>query len=183
MKTNEIFEQSNLGKKYYNLCEIALIHNLTYRYLLKRVKVIFIQYGNSELIYKKSNRWYIHASLISKFSRTKFPIDYKLFITIASKSNYEVKYWKSAIYELNNSLKVIEPKVRTKYVVEKTKKGRYHLHIMTSFGGVRKLRRAIADHNIFTRSNDMNIKIQYITDVKNLHKYFQKEHKPVLISP
>ena len=83
-------------KDYYNLKELIPIVNIKYRQLKERIKTISEKYkGNKELIYKKSNRWYIHNSIIlNEFKRKRKKIEYKYFITIASKNKFDKDYWR-----------------------------------------------------------------------------------------
>ena len=69
-------------KIYYNLKELIPVVNLRYRQLKSRVKLIHEKYKdvNEKMIYKKSNKWYIHKSIIQDFNRRRIPIYFKLFI-------------------------------------------------------------------------------------------------------
>ena len=173
---------NNLEKKYYNLKELIPIVNLQYRQLQQRIKIVYKRYENKkELLYKKSNEWYIHASLVKEFKRIRKPIDYKLFITIASRNQFGLDYWKFFINRLNKSLKKIDASTRVKYVIEPTKKDIYHLHFITSFSKLNIIKNLIKKDDITNSTNDMNTKIKYVYDTKGLHKYFRKQNKPVLL--
>lgn len=174
---------NNLEKKYYNLRELTPIVNLKYRQLQEKIKLVSVKYKDrNDLIYKKSNVWYIHNSIIKKeFKRIRKPIDYKLFITIASANNFELDYWKYFIYKLNQTLKKLDSNARIKYVVEKTFRNINHLHFITSFGKLKQLKRIIKRDDLTNSSNDMNTKIKYITDIDGLHDYFKKQNKPILL--
>lgn len=171
-----------LEKKYYSLIELCTIVKLKYRQLQKRVKIVNKKYSNKkELIFKKSNRWFIHNSIIKDFLPIRKPIDYKLFVTIASKNKLELKYWRIVVYHLYRSLKKSDNTTRMKYVVEQTKNGNYHLHFITSYDNLKRIRKIIIENDITNSSNDMNTKIKYITDIKNLTQYLSKENKPILL--
>jgi hypothetical protein len=174
---------NNLTTNYYNLKELSPIVNVKYRQLQIIVKKVGKKYENNEkLLFKKSNRWYIHSSIIKEFKRQRNPIDYKLFITIASKNQFDIDYWKYFITKkLNKTLKKIDASTRVKYVIEKTKRNVYHLHFITNFGKIKTLKSIIKKDDITNNSNDMNAQVQYIYDVKGLHKYFRKQNKPVLL--
>lgn len=175
---------SNLEERYYNLKELTQIDNLkylAYRQLIKRVKIVSIKYqGNKELIYKKSNQWYIHSSIKEEFMKVKKPIEFQLFITIASKNQLPLSYWKIIVFQLKKELKKIDTSMRIKYVVETTSNNINHLHFITSFPGLKKMMRIIKD-NPLTNSDEMNTKIIKITDLDNLHKYLRKQNIPVLL--
>lgn len=173
---------NNLEKKFYNLSELVPLVNLKYRQLQKIVKNISEKYKDrKELIYKESNRWYISYSIIKEFKRRRNLIDYKLFITIASKNQFEIDYWRYIVIQLNKQLHRIDSKTRIKYVIEKNSSNIYHLHFITNFGKIRKLSRLIKLNYITNDSNDMNVKILHIYQVKGIHKYFRKQNKPVLL--
>lgn len=169
-------------KKFYQLKELVTIVNLTYRQLLERIKIVYKEYDDrKDLINKKSNKWQIHFSLIEKFERIREPIDFKYFITIVPKNQIEIKYWKIVICDINKQLKKIDKTSRIKYVVEKTKNGIRHLHFMTSFSDYKKIRNLIKENDLINTSNEMNSKVQNIYKVKELHSYFRKQNKPVLL--
>jgi len=172
---------NNLEKKYYHLKELSPIVNLKYRQLIEKIKVVSRKYKDREdLIYKKSNKWFIHYSLIKEFQRIRKPIDYKLFITIGSKNRFEREYWKYIIFQLNRKLKKIDPSARVKYVIE-LKDNYYHLHFKTTFGLLKQLRRLIKNDELTNDNNDMNVVIINVWDLKGLTDYFKKQFKPVLL--
>ena len=173
---------NNLTKSHYNLKELSPIVNLKYRQLQERIKVVSKRYeGRKELISKKSNIWYIHTSIIKDFKRKRNPIEYKLFITIASKNQFDKDYWKFFVIKLNKSLKNIDASTRVKYVIEQTKRDVFHLHILTSFGKIKTLKNLIKRDDITNSTNDMNTNIKYIYNQNRLHQYFRKQNKPVLL--
>lgn len=176
---------SNLEKRYYSLRELSQIDKkkyLEYRQLIERVKVVSIKYeGYKELIYKKSNQWYIHSSIIEEFMKVKKSIDFQLFITIASKNQLPISYWKIIVFQLKKELKKIDIRTRVKYVVEITNNNINHLHFITSFPNQKVMKRIIEDNPLTSNSNQMNTKILKITDLDNLHKYLRKQNIPVLL--
>lgn len=171
---------NNLEKEFYNLKELSPLVNIKYRQLQEKIKIISKKYPEN-LIYKKLNKWYIHYSIVKYFRRERNLIDYKLFITIASKNHFELEYWKFFIYQLNKTLKKIDASARIKYVIEKTNSNIYHLHFMTSFSNLKALKSIIKNDDITNNSNDMNTKIVNVFEVNGLHKYFRKQNKPVLL--
>ena len=172
---------NNLVKIFYTLKELSPLVNIKYRQLQERIKIVKIKYEDrSDLIFKKSNIWCIHHSLIKEFARKRKPIDYQLFVTIASSNNFDRGYWKYIIFRLNQKIKDIDTSTRTKYVIE-LKDNFYHLHFMTTFCKFKQLRSLIKNDFFTNNSNDMNTYIQYVTKVKGLHKYFRKQYKPVLL--
>ena len=107
-------------KDYYNLKELIPIVNLKYRQLKERIKTISEKYiSNKELIYKKSNMWHIHNSIIKEFERKRCPINYKYFVTISSKNRFDIDYWKYCVNKnLYKKLKGLDINTRVKYVIE-----------------------------------------------------------------
>ena len=169
------------GKEFYGLKELTTITKLHYRQLQERVKIVSKKYeGRIELIYKKSNKWYIHKSIVSEFDNKRF-IDYKLFITIASKNSYDLNCWKKIMNDLNNELKKIDASTRIKYVIENNKSGVLHLHFITSFKDTKKLQKVISTNYMTSFSNQMNSKIIPITNLTNLNEYLKKQSKQVII--
>jgi len=172
---------NNLEKEYYHLKELSPIVNLHYRQLQEKIKIVSKKYKDREdLIYKKSNKWLIHYSLIKEFQRIRKPFDYKLFITISSKNRFDREYWRFIILRLNRKLKKIDSSARIKYVIE-FKDNYYHLHFKTTFGLLKKLRSLIKNDEFTNDNNDMNVDIIYVWDLKGLINYFKKQFKPVLL--
>lgn len=170
-------------QEYYSLTELITIAELKYRQLLERVKIVKEKYkDNNKLIFKKYNKWFIHNSIVSEFKRKRKRIDYKLFITIASKNNYKIDYWKYIVFQLNRKLKNFDTSIRVKYVIEKNKRHIYHLHIITTFSRLKILKRIVNESFLTDDSNDMNTKIKHIYNIRDLHSYFRKQNSPVLLS-
>ena len=171
-------------KDYYTLKELIPIVRLKYRQLQKRMISISLKYkDNKTLLYKKSNKWNIHKSIVKiEFSRKRKPINYQLFATISSANNYDIKYWRYIIKEqINPIIKSLEPTSRIKYVIELNKQNLYHLHFITTFERKKDLKKILADNLLTSKENDMNTLIKYIWEVKGLHQYFRKQNKPVLL--
>ena len=174
--------KNNLNKKYYTLRELVPIVKLKYRQLLVRVKLVSKKYeNNKQLIYKKSNKWYIHFSIIKKdFKRKRNPINYKLFTTINSEDNFDKQCWKFIVLDINRKLKKFDTKNRIKYVIE-YKDGSYHLHFITNFDKLKQLRTLIKNNFITSDENGMNTLVMKVWKDKGLHEYFRKQYRPVLL--
>lgn len=171
----------NPTQKFYSLTEIKELVNLTYRSLNSRVKIISKKY-DSDLIYKNGNKWAIHYSLImNEFQRNNNPILFKLFTTIRSRESYDFDYWKKIVRDLNRAILFVDRNNRFKYVIEE-KNGFYHLHFMTTFDKMNQLKKIIKSYDLTSDENAMNTKVKYVYDVINLHKYFRKLNKPVLLN-
>jgi len=167
-------------KEFYTLKELKPFTELHYRALQNRIKVVSNKYQDrTELIYKKNNKWFIHNSLINEFKKEKLPIDYRLFVTIASGDKLDKAHWKYIIFRINKNLKQLNALTRTKYVIELTRNKIYHLHFITTYNSIKILNKLLKD-DILT--NSMNTNIKEITDIENLHKYLRKENKPILLN-
>jgi hypothetical protein len=152
-------------KEYHTLQEICSIETLSYRQIQIRLKDV-LENNNvkSGYLFKKSNKWYIHRTLLKEFKRKRKPIDYKLFITIASKNNFEIDYWKFLIHQLNKKLKKIDASTRLKYVIEPTNRKHLHLHFITTFNKKNIIKSIIDKDLISSSTNDMNRKVMKLTD-------------------
>ena len=171
-----------IKKDYYSLKEIEKLTQLKYRQLQNRILTIKEKYKNNvEKIYKLKNRWYIHNSIVNEFERKKISINYKQFITISSKNDYEIDYWRVVIKDIYNQIyNNLDKYNRLKYVIELNENGLYHLHFLTTFNDKKLLNKLIRE-NIYIKDNDMNILIENVYDVEGLHRYFRKQNKPTLI--
>lgn len=170
-------------KEFLSLTELSKQKQLTdlkYRQLHKRLNFVTQKY-NSNLIYKESNIWYIHRSLIKDFKRIKFLIDYKLFVTISSRDKFDVEYWRTFVNLFYKELKAIDNKVRLKYVIEYNERELPHLHFMTTYSNAKELRKRLRNNIITSDENGMNRKVKDVNKVEGLHKYFRKQNKPVLL--
>lgn len=169
-------------KEYYTLIELTGITMLGYRQLQKKIKKVKDKYrGRTDLIKKEKNKWLISPKIINEFKRIRKPIDYKLFTTIASKNNFDVNYWLFIVSLIRNILITENKKCRIKYVIEKNRKGIRHLHFMTNFNSSRKLKHLLNSIILIEGTNDMNLRIEKIYDIKGLHIYFRKSSKPKLL--
>jgi len=166
--------------EYYSLTDLSPIVNLKYRQLQKRIKLV-IKKHNNDVIYKVSNKWYIHKSIIYEFKRIRNPIEYSLYVTIASRNKFDVEYWRVFINLFYKELKHIDNKTRLKYVIESTEREIPHLHFLTTYANAKELRKKLEEHYVTTNENGMNKKVKSVWDVKGLHKYFRKQNKPVLL--
>lgn len=169
-------------KTYYTLKQLEPLVKLTYHHLVLRMNDVKLKYKqDKELLYKKSNIWYIHKSILNNFIPLRNKIDYRFFITIASKNQLQMKFWKVCICDLNKKLKLIESTTRIKYVVETTSNNNYHIHFITSFSNITTLNKLLKNNDNTNFFAYMNIDIRSIYEVKGLHKYFRKQNKPVLL--
>ena len=171
-----------MKNEYYSLKEIESLTDLKYRQLQNRILTIQEKYKNDkQKIFKLNNRWYISKSILFEFERKKYPISYKLFTTISSKNNYDFAYWNLLIRAINKEIyNNLDKYNRTRFVVENTKKGLFHLHFLTTYNN-KKLLKNLINNNIYINNNDMNILIKSVYDVDGIHIYFRKENSPTLI--
>lgn len=169
-------------KEYYTLKDLVYETGLKYRQLQNRIITIKRKYEDDrKLLYKRSNKWYIHYSIIKEFERKKFKIEYKTFITICSACSYEKQYWSFLIKDIYKNIKLMDGTTRLKYVIEKTKNGINHLHFITTFSNLTELKQIMKDNFLLSKTNDMNIDIQEIYSTNGLHKYLRKTNRPNLL--
>ena len=167
-------------QEYYSLTDLSTIVNLKYRQLQKRIKSVISKH-NSDVIYKVSNKWYIHKSIINEFKRIRNLLEYRIYVTIASRYKFDVEYWRVFINLFYKELKRIDNKTRLKYVIESTEREIPHLHFLTTYDNAIDLRKMLKEHHVTTNENGMNKKVKSVWEVKGLHKYFRKQNKPVLL--
>lgn len=166
---------------YYQLTELISITNLQYRQLQKRLKIVINQYQEEkDKLFKKSNRWYIHKSIVKEFKRIRKPINYKLFITITTQNSTNTDYWRYIVSEINKRLRTLNNQYRIKYVIE-CKNQRFHLHFITDCSNRKELRKIFKNIIGLTYLNKVNIDFSEIYDIKKLQEYFKKQNKPVLL--
>jgi len=164
---------------YYTLKQIEKLTDLKYRQIQNRLKILLKEGNNDELIFKKNNKWFIHKSMIDTFKKFYYNIQFNLFITISSRNDLSINYWKYIALSINKDImNKLDKYSRTKYVIERTV--RNHLHIKVGFANKTLLRKVLAQ-NDFLIANDMNILVIDVYDVKGLQDYFKKQNKPVLI--
>ena len=174
----------NKEQMYYNLRELIPITNLKYRQLKTRVKDVYEKFSDdkNELIYKKSNRWFIHKSILNEFDRKRKHIDFKLFITINPEGNYPSSELKSLVRHIKDNIIRESPSERIKYVLEHDNREYLHLHIMTTFDNQKKIRKYIRSHILSETQLNIHMKKLFFQEqVREKTEYMSKENKPVLI--
>ncbi len=165
-------------KEYYNLKELQEICGLKYRQLVNRVKEVQNKYHeNDSRIFKKSNQWVIHKSLIKQFNRKRKPnVKYNFMITISPSPNnhYDHDGWRFIVLQLHKKFKVINPESVTRYSIEKTENFMNHVHILTTLNNKTILNK-ILDKDYYTKNgNIMSIDIEPVWDQKGAVDYIQK---------
>ncbi len=174
-----------ITNEFYTLKELLLKVKkkpaLKYRQIQKRLKIVLKQYENQpDKLFKKSNRWYIHFSLLNEFERDRTSIDYKLFITIAAQNKTDESYWRIIIRQINKNLLRINNSYRIKYVIENTNNYRHHLHFITDFTDVKAMKEIFKSIPELTYLNKINVDFTLVYDIEPLQEYFKKQNKPVL---
>lgn len=170
-----------IDKEYYNLKELIEIVNLKYTQLKKRVKFVLEKYNGSNLIYKKSNKYFIHKSLIKEFRRKRKQISYKLFLTISPEGYYTRNFLRKFVMDIYNQIKRYNPLERLKWVYESNKNGLPHLHILTTFSKQIQIRKFIKNNPLgYTNLNLKFVKILDDIHLQNELNYMKKENNPEL---
>ena len=171
----------NTNKEYYTLKELIPLVNLQYTQLKIRIRTIKTKYKGSELLYKKSNRFFIHKSIIHEFRRKRKPIKYKSFITITPEGDYSRKFLRGFVRYIYGQMKEESPLERMKWVEETTRRGLLHIHILTTFNRQSQIRSYIRKHPLGHTNLNMNfVRITDDIHLRNAHKYMRKQNKPEL---
>lgn len=172
-KDNEFYTLQSL--ETYNLT------TLRYRQLKNRIKELIIAKDSliGNLIYKRSNRWYIHVTAIDKFKakrvhdKTKVrAINYKNEISINLPTNYDIAFYMylgTTIAKALNGSKTI-------FSIE-TKNDSYHLHAGTTAQThiIIKELKAIEKRLSLKILGNKNTMIQPIRFLKNFVHYISKQ--------
>ena len=177
--------KNEVTKEYYNLKELQKICELKYRQLINRVKDVQNKYKeNDPRIFKKSNQWFIHKSLIKQFNRKRKPnVKYIYMITISPSpiNNYDKEAWHSILKQLHKKFKGIESESVTRYSIEKTENFTNHVHFLSTVNN-RTTIRNILDNDYFTKKgNETSIVIESVWDQKGVIKYIEKYGKSKIL--
>jgi hypothetical protein len=136
-KSIVITERDKVKDKYYQLNQLMNITGLSERMLKYRMLKVKDKYKNfKELLFRKSNKWQIHHSILNEFMpiRKKViqpskSVDWVCFVTWNTIDNYDMDYH----VEL---LKLIKEKLpsgsKIKFVIEKDKRDVNHVHFLTN---------------------------------------------------
>jgi hypothetical protein len=132
-----ITERDNVKDKYYQLNQLMSITGLSQRMLKYRMLKVKDKYKDfKELLFRKSNKWQIHHSIINEFMPLRKKVislsnstDWICFVTWNTIENYQIDYHVQL-------LKLIKEKLplgtKIKYVIEKDKRGVNHVHFLTN---------------------------------------------------
>lgn len=175
-------------KEYYNLKELLSVTELKYRQLLNRVKEVYEKHGsNKELIYRKSNIWFIHHTLVSEFKRKRKLILYKFWLVISPSpdNNYNMPAWYNTAKRLHNKFKAQYPSAVTRYTIEQRQDFVNHLNFLTTLTNINKIR-SIVRHDIVTNDseNKMNLHVKPIYNIESqqtIIKYIEKDMRSVIL--
>ena len=173
-----------LENDYYSLKQLIPIVNLSYTQLKRRIKSIKEKFQEEKLIFKKSNRYFIHKSIIDEFKRNRNPIDYKLFISISPEGYYDTKFLRKFVNDIYTSVNEDSPLERFRWVWETKSSGRIHIHILTTYNYQFRIRKLINNHPLgITKLNIHFKKIKDDIHLKNELIYIRKENKSELLKP
>lgn len=130
----QMFYENHKQKKYYTTSEVMLKTGICLRTLRYRISKLKIKYKNiPTLLYKKDERWYIHRQILHEFvpkirrSKTLFNQNWKTFITWIMLDGYDDEYH----IQLTKEIKQAFPMGNFDFVIEKTKKGMNHVHMVS----------------------------------------------------
>lgn len=128
------FYENHKQKKYYTTSEVMLKTGICLRTLRYRISKLKVKYKNvPNLLYKKDNKWFIHRQILQEFvpkirrSKTLFNMNWKTFVTWIMADGYDNDYH----IQLTKEIKEALPQGNFDFVIEKTKKGVNHVHMVT----------------------------------------------------
>lgn len=133
-KQLQVFYSKHKQKKYYTTNEVMEKMGISLRTLRYRLKELKVKYEDvPALLYKKDNVWFIHRQLIGEFipkirrRKTIYNKVWTTLITWAMIDAYDNEYHHQLAAEIKNSI----PDGNFDYVIEQTKKGVNHVHMVT----------------------------------------------------
>lgn len=125
----------NRYDKWYNLKDLVVIKNISYKSLKNMVKSIFEKHNPQGTIKKISGRYHIHYSILDAFklkvprrnkSATIYSHNWKSNIVWTTKDYYDQNYHQYLI----NHLKVLTPDVNYLQTIEYDNADRLHVHLL-----------------------------------------------------
>jgi hypothetical protein len=130
----QYFYEHLKNKKFYTskevICKVGICLR-TFRYRIARLR---IKYANvPSLLYKKDNKWYIHRQLLQEFvpkkrrTKTIFNYNWNTLVTWNTLDDYDVAYHEQLVKEIKEAF----PKGNFDFVVEQTKAGINHTHLVS----------------------------------------------------
>lgn len=131
----EIFFNQHKTKKYYTTNDVMNLTGISERTMRYRLNELSIKYENvPSLIFKNKRKWKIHSNLLEFFLPKYAPrvltlsnYNWKTFATWVPLYNHPIEYHE----ELINDVKIMHPGGKFHYVIEKTKHGINHLHLVS----------------------------------------------------
>lgn len=129
----QYFYDNLKNKKYYTSPEVMEKMGICLRTFRYRIAKLRIKYANvPSLLYKENNKWYIHRQLLKEFvpkkrrTKTIYNKDWNTIVTWNTRDKYDIAYHQQLAKEIKEAF----PKGNFDYVVEQTKGGTNHTHLV-----------------------------------------------------
>lgn len=171
------FYTDNKEKKYYKTKEVMEKTGISLRTLRYRISTLKEKYKDiPALLYKENNTWYVHRQLLREFlpmirrTKTLFNMKWRTFITWVTVDGFDDEYHHYLATEIKNAL----PSGNFDYVIEQTRQGVNHVHMVTD-----KLREEVTETvegtiSRYLPKSDYRLQIEAVNDVVLCRNYMNK---------
>lgn len=161
----EYFYDHLKNKKYYTSAEVIGKVGICLRTFRYRIAKLRIKYANiPSLLFKKDNQWFIHRQLLQEFvpkkrrTKTIFNKQWNTLATWITLDNYDIAYHEQLVKEIKEAL----PKGNFDYVVEQTKAGINHTHLVCDLS-VQELEKPVGEIiNNYIPKTDYRLQIEKV---------------------
>ncbi len=130
----QYFYEHLKNKKYYTSTEVMQKVGICLRTFRYRISKLKVKYANvPSLLFKEDNKWYIHRQLLEEFipkkrrTKTIFNKDWNTLITWNTLSEYDIQYHEQLVKEIKEAF----PRGNFDFVIEQTKGGINHTHLVS----------------------------------------------------
>ncbi|UJH90942.1 hypothetical protein LZ575_19980 [Antarcticibacterium sp. 1MA-6-2] len=173
----EYFYENLKNKKYYTSTEVMTKLGICLRTFRYRIAKLRIKYANvPSLLYKKDNKWYIHRQLLQEFvpikrrTKTLFNKDWNTLVTWITRENYDGEYH----VQLATEIKEAFPNGNFDYVIEQTKGGINHTHLVSDLS-VQELKKPVDEIiNNYIPKTDYRLQVEKVKSRALTRNYMDK---------
>lgn len=174
----ELFYSERKKKDYYSCSDVMEITGISERTLRYRLKELAELYKDvPSLINKKNRKWRIHANLVDQFLPKYEPrvytlanYDWKSVTTWITVDNYDEAYHRQLIYEVEQAY----PDNTFHCVIEKTKKGINHVHIVSDAPSDKLYSGVTATLNQYIEPSRYRYEVEDIRNKPQIIRYLKK---------
>jgi len=172
---NHYFTKNKI-KKYFGRKEILEITGISLRTYKYRINELKVKYKDvPSLLFKEQNKWKIHNSIAEEFlpkrksaNQTINSMKWESFSTWNLADNYDEEFH----YQIINEIKESHPHNLFHYVIEKTKMGVNHVHLISdlSVEEVENTANEVFNHYQIP----INLNVQQIINKTKVIRYLNK---------